>query len=872
MSVSSQVGVEHPAAPRQRVGLSSGIHWNFIRRQLTTARQQSLIFVLCVALALVTLVGLNSFGDSVNKALLTDARELQAADVIIDTVLAPTDELLSEIDTLVQGGGVEATQVVELFTVSRSGDDERSLLTQLKIIEPAYPFYGVVELASQQPLNDILGPGVVVAEQQVLDRLGLAVGDSIQIGEADLTVGDVLIKDPVQPVNFFAFGPKVLVSVADKDSLDLIKPGSRIDYDTLLKVDNESRLESVAEQLSAVVDPELDRVRTYRTAQSGLQGFFDNLLFFLSLVAIFILILAGIGIQSALTAFLQERDNTVAIVKTVGGTNRFVLIHFLWVIVILGAIGTGLGLLGGVLLQRIFPVLLADFLPDDVTLQLSPRILIESLILSAVVVGIFTVLPLDRLKELRPSFILRKEAIPTPKDWGFYGILLLLILFFAGMVLWQLNDLWRSLYFVGGTLLLVVVTAGITEAVLFFLRRQDAKQLDVRQALRGLFRPRNATRAVIITLAAALAVIFTIYLLEENLDGAFVSAYPEDAPNAFFIDIQPDQRDGFVQTVGTTLNEQVADEVLFYPVVRGSIVAINGETVDRDSERERDSDNLSRLFNLTYRDFLLEDERLMTGRSLFGDSAENSANADLPEGAVPVSVLDEVFDVREFKIGDQISFRIQGLPVEAVVTSVRTRINESISPFFYFTFQPEVLEAAPQSIFTALRLPKESIAPLQNEVVARYPNISVIDVTEAISSFAETARKLSQVIRFLTFFSIAAGLLIIVSSVYATRFARIQEAVYFKVLGAKSRFVLRVFAMENLFLGLLSAVIALLMAQISSWAICYWVFDIQYLPQIGASFLMIVVTVLLVMGVGLAASLSILRERPIVFLREQGGE
>ena len=154
-------------------------------------------------------------------------------------------------------------------------------------------------------------------------------------------------------------------------------------------------------------------------------------------------------------------------------------------------------------------------------------------------------------------------------------------------------------------------------------------------------------------------------------------------------------------------------------------------------------------------------------------------------------------------------------------------------------------------------------------MVAQYPNISVIDVTEAVAAFGEIVRKITQVIRFFTLFSISAGVLIIISSVFATRFARIQEAVYYKVLGAKARFVLQVFTLENLILGVVSASVALILSHLAGWILAYWVFEIDYQHFLGASLLMVILTVLLVISVGMLASVSILKKRPIVFLREQ---
>lgn len=830
------------------------IRWNFIRRQLTTTRQQSLIFILCVALSIVTLVGLNSLGESINRALLRDARELLAGNIAVDSRYELSAPVVAELQQLIEAREVEETLITSLFTVARVLTEDASLFSELKVVEPTYPFYGEAVLASGRALHDVLTSGVIIVEQLVLDRLGVAVGDSLRIGKATLTIGDVLLSEPDRPVNFFAFGPRILVASADLNRLELIQPGSRVEYRHLIKVFDERNLERISEQLESALDSELESLETFRTRDSGLQRFFDNLLFFLSLVAIFTLLLAGIGIQSALTAFLRERDQTIAIVKTMGATSQFVTLHFLLVITLLTLIGAILGLAGGFLLQRLFPILLADFLPADVELIISGRVVLESLLLSAVIVAIFTFVPVERLKDLRPSFIFRKEMIPTPRKIWYYITLAFLPIFFGAMVFWQLGDLMRTLYFVGGILGLVLITTLIAELILFLLRRQRIRVLALRQALRGLFRPRNATRWIIVTLAAALAVVFTIYLLEQNLNANFVRSYPADAPNLFIIDIQPDQLEDFSTELGM--------DAIYYPVVRGNVASINGEPIDREREEQRQGDNLVRQFNLSYREELLEDEVLVAGPAL----------QDPTHVGPQVSVLDEMAETGNLKIGDTITFRIQGVPIDATVTSIRSRTEETIRPFFIFVFPPSVLESAPQTIFTAIRVPSEEIAPLQNRMVAEFPNVSIINATEAVAAFADVANRLSSVTRFLALFSILAGVLIIVSSVYATRFARIQEAIYFKVVGAHSRFVLRVFAIENLILGLISALVALLLSQVASWIINTRVFELPYRAFVGVSILMMVGTILLVMAVGLLASLPILRQRPIGFLREQTQE
>ena len=216
-----------------------------------------------------------------------------------------------------------------------------------------------------------------------------------------------------------------------------------------------------------------------------------------------------------------------------------------------------------------------------------------------------------------------------------------------------------------------------------------------------------------------------------------------------------------------------------------------------------------------------------------------------------------------------ITFRIEGVTVEATVTSIRAHTTEEgFAPFFTFIFPEAVLRGAPQSIITALRLPQAAIGPLRNKIVAAYPNITVIDITEKVDNAAAVAERLVRVIRFFSLFSVLAGILIVISSVYATRQSRIQEAVYYKVLGAKRRFVRNVFITENLLLGGIAALLALLMAQVGSWALCRYLFEIAYHPTIGASVGLVVVTMALVTGVGMAASHSILGSKPILILRE----
>jgi putative ABC transport system permease protein len=830
------------------------LNLRFIIRQIARSRRQAVVFVLCVALSIVTLISLNGFSDSVNTSLLNDARTLHAADIIVRSYQEISPATVNAVRQLEDQDQIISNRVWEFYSVVRSQKSRDSLLAKLKIVEPGYPFYGKVVLISGRKLDDVLAPGRIVVAQHLLDRLGLRVGDPLHIGSTTLTVGDVVLQEPDQPVNFFMLGPRVFIAADDIDRLDLVKKGSRVQHLFLIKVLDETKLQAIADRIRMVADTDLESVDTYRTARSRIKRFFDNLLFDLSLICIFTLLLAGIGIQSALTAFLKEKEGTIAIMKTVGARSNFVTRHYIFILSILGLAGTILGLLSGLILQNALDVLFKGFIPENVTLQISWKAVLEGICLGVLVVGLFSFIPLHRLKDIKPVIIFRKERIRTKSGWPVYLSAVTIVIFFLLLVFWQVNELKAALYFVGGLVLLIITTAILAGAVLFVLKRTRVRALLLRQAVKGLFRPKNATRPIIITLTASLAVIFAIYLIEQNLDANFIQSYPEDTPNVFFLDIQPSQLTEFSNTLGMPAR--------YYPIIRAKIMSLNGEKINRQQQRRRRGDNLARTFNLTYRSYLLEDEKIIAGGRLHREDW----------GDLQVSVMDTVADIKQMKIGDRITFKIQGVPLQARISSIRTRTKESLRPFFYFVFPENTLRDAPQTIFTGIRVAKSQISSLQTSIVEKFPNISVIDTTELLTIFTDIVKKLSVIIRFFAGFSIVAGILIILSSILATRYARIQEAVYYKILGARSNFVVKVFTLENLVLGLVSAALALLISQIGSWLICVQVMNITYKFFLLESLLLIVVTVVLVITVGLLPSISILRKKPVVFLREQTQE
>lgn len=825
-----------------------------ILRQVRHSFRQAGLFVLCVALSLTTLTAFSGFSRSVGRALLDDARSLHAADIIIRSHDPISTPLVQAVDRLADQGRIARANVHEFYSVVRAPDEKTSVLARLKVVEPGYPFYGQVTLKSSRPFKQALASGACIVEQTLLDRTGLALGDALKVGYTTLTIADVVTAEPDRPLDLFAFGPRVFIHSSDLDALGLMATGSHIHRVVLLKVLDPLQVNAIAAQLKQAAPMDEARIDTYLTAGSVVKRFLDNFLFFLKLVGLFILIVSGLGIQSTLMALFNEKQSTIAVMKTVGATGRFITTHFMIMVFLLGAAGTGLGILAGAAVQGGLAWMMAPLLPERLGLSISWAGVAEAILLGFSVVALFSFLPLYRLKEMRPVAIFNRQPAAGINRWPYYLSALLVVLFFFALVLWHMRDVRFGFYFVGTVTAMILAATLLAQLVLWTIKRLPVGHLALRQAIRGLFRQGNATRVIMITLTVSLAVIFSDHLIEKNLTATFVQSFPADSPNAFFMDIQPNQTEAFSAVIGRP--------VQFYPNVRSRITAVNDRAIDHSREGKKRRDNLSRVFNLTYREALLDDETLVDGDTLFrSDWAE-------PQ----VSIMDTVVEMQKMKIGDRIGFKIQGVPLTARISSIRTRDSGSLSPFFYFVFPDSVLKQAPHTLFAALTVAPGQMGPLQTKIVSRFPNISAIDISQTLGILARLMARLSRIVRVFSLFSIAAGILILVSAVFATRAERVMESVYYKILGAGRRFVFTVFTLENMLIGLLSSSLALIMAQAGAYWVCAVKLDIGYRPFLPTSLLMTGLTVLLVVTVGMIASRSIMTKKPVTYLREQQHE
>ena len=572
-------------------------HMPMILRQVRRSYKQAGLFVLCVALSLATLTAFSGFARSVGRALLDDARTLHAADIIIrshDPISAP---LVQAVDRLADQGRIVRANVHEFYSVVRAPDKKASVLSRLKVVEPGYPFYGQVTLKSGRPFKQVLAPGACIVEQTLLDRIGLKVGDRLQVGYTTLTVDDVVTAEPDRPLDLFAFGPRVFIHSSDLDALGLLATGSHIHRVVLLMVMDPLQVDDIAGRLKKASAFDGESVDTYLTSGSVVKRFLDNFLFFLKLVGLFILMVSGLGIQSTLTALFNEKQRTIAVMKTVGASGRFINTHFTCSWSLCWAPREPALAFWPVRRSRAsWPGCWARCCPSgpgpDHRLVRGGR-------------GRHA-----GAHRRRPVFV--PAPVPAQGDASGGHFQPPAIRRHRPLAQFSLRPPGPALFSCSGA----VAHARHSLRLLFCRRRYRPDSGCGPAGPTGAVGDQTPARSSSGLSPGHTGPVSTgqCHPGDHDYPDGFPcrdlrgpshrkepechlrAVLPPDSPNAFFVDIQPDQTDAF--------SAAMARPVQFYPIVRARITKVNGEAIDRSREGQKRRDNLSRVFNLTYREAL----------------------------------------------------------------------------------------------------------------------------------------------------------------------------------------------------------------------------------------------------------------------------
>jgi len=851
------------------IGLSRSI-WSLAWRESRTARRRLLLYMSSISLGVAALVAIDSFSTNIIQSVKEQSRALMGGDVAFNSSKPLTPAIDSLLDSLSRHGisFARVTTFPSMAVVPRTAGTR---FAQVRGVTDNYPFYGniVTEPAgSWQRLHQ--GANAIV-DPSLLTTLNARVGDTLRLGFGTFTIIATIKDAPGAAGIAEVFGPRIYIPARYVAETQLLVFGSTADRSVVAKLPPRTDPDKFIKPLRKRFQDAQVRVRTVTQTEMATADAIENLSNFIGIVGLVALLLGGIGVASGVRAFVARKIDTVAVLRCLGASSGQVLAIYVTQAAAMGLAGAAAGAALGVAVQFFLPRVLTDFLPVDVEVTLVPEAVLTGLVVGGWIALIFALRPLLALRNVSPLQTLRRDtdAEVLRMRWTDSPRLLVNLAMVSSVVAIALlrartpeQALWMSAA-TGFAILALTVSAGL----LSWAARRGLRSgwpYVVRQGVANLYRPGNQTRAVTLALGFGAFLISTLYLVQRNVLRQFTTAAAASIGNVVFFDVQQDQAAG----VDSIVRREGHGVIQLTPVVTMRIAAINGKKVSdmtpvAPGRRGRASWALRREFRSTYRDKPAASEIVTSGK-WFGTAAIRAA-ADTGE----ISMEDGIAKELNVKLGDNITWNVQGVEIPTRITSLRKVTWTRFEPNFFVVFAPPVLEAAPKQ-FVLLANVREpaAVALLQRAVVNRFPNVSSLDLTSIKRTVDRIVGRASLAIRFMALFSFAVAIPVLFSAVSATRRARVREGVLLKTLGATRGQIARILLAEYSLLGVLGGLTGMLLSLAGGWAVVRYIFKMPFAPALAPVTAIAAVIVGLTLLIGLLAGRDVFRETPIAALRD----
>ncbi len=823
------------------------------------------LLALAVLLAVSALTAVGFFADRLSGGLQRDARQLLGGDAVVGSDRATPPELAAQARTI----GLRTAETVSFPSMARAPEAQggATRLVAVKAVSSSYPLRGKLELRERldgPPITLAAAPepGTVWVDAALLDALQLAPGGTLLLGDAALRVARLIVIEPDRGSGFSSFSPRVMLNVADLASTGLVQPASRLSYRLVVAAPDgvaASRGDAMVREFTAAVRAEIKsvplrgvRVESLESGRPEMKQTLDRAEKFLNLVALLSALLAAVAVGIAARDFASRHLDDCAMLRVLGLSQRRIAGAYTLEFALVGLLASLGGVLIGWAIHHVFVLLLAGLVQGSLPAP--------SLWPAAFGLGVgmtlllgFGLPPVLQLARVPPLRVIRRDV--GGMKAASVGVLAAGTLGFVALLLAVSSDVKLGAIAVGGFAAAVAVFALAAWGAVALLKRAvpgaSAPRWLVLATRQIAARPAFAVLQVS-ALAVGLLALVLLVLLRTDLISSWRQATPADAPNRFVINLQPDQEAPFK----AVLAELGVAQYDWYPMIRGRLVAVNGQVVTpQDFADERAARLVEREFNLSH-------------------SADNPAHNEVVAGrwtaneAEGLSVEDGLAVQLGLKLGDTLRFDIGGQLKESRITSLRKVDWGSMRVNFFVIFPVAQMTDVPITFISAFKAP--AVAGFDNRLSRGFPNITNVDVS---ASIAQVQRVLDQVIRaveFLFGFTLVAGLVVLFAAVSATREARSREFAIMRALGAGGRLLAQVQRAELLGVGALAGFLASVAALAVGWSLARFVFEFAWQPVWWVPLAGAAAGAVLALGAGWWGLREVLRRPVIETLRRAG--
>ena len=809
-----------------------------------------LLASLVIAVGSVTTVSL--FVDRLQQALLTESSTFLAA----DRVISSDEPIDAEIVHYATSLGLRTSETLGFLSMVFS--EERAQFTSVKAVDQHYPLRGKLIAGDEPfvrgaPVDTGPAPGEIWIESRLFPSLDVAPGDLLDVGVSSIPVTRVLIKEPDRGGGFSNAGPRVLMNMADVPATEVVQPGSRLTYRYLFAGDRE-RLA----QFETWVKPRLGleaRIFGVKEGAEGIGNALDRGERFLLLGSLLGVVLAGVAIALAAQRYSLRHYDHVAIMKTLGATPRSVDLIFITIFVTLGSTATLFGAAVGYGMQMGVARILAPYIPIELP-EPSMRPVLLGLVTGFICLLSFALPPLLKLRSIDPVRVIRRDlGDASVADRMTYSFAVLGTL---GLMWWYSQDLKLTLIIFSGSVISLALLFGVA-----FLLLRSGRVLGMqagsawRLALAGMQRRGQENTLQILVFGLAIMLLLILYLVRTALITEWQSQIPPDAPNHFAINITPED----VQPIRTLFAENGVDSQPLYPMIRGRVSSVNGESAsDRDKRlqhRGQEAPGSSSGRNLTWSGVLPDDNMVIAGE--WWD--------DNYSGPPLVSLEKDLASRNQLKVDDELVFTIQGREVQTRIASIRTVAWDNMQPNFYIIFAPGTLEDFPSTFMTSFHLEKEQKLFL-NDLLKAHPTMTVIEIDALIEQVQRIISQVSLAIELVLVLIVGSGGLVLLASIQALMDERMKQHAILRTLGASRKLILGSLAIEFCALGFFAGILATVGSEVTVFMLETEIFELDYEMNPELWVLGPVVGIVLIGAVGTFATRRVVDTPPASVLRE----
>lgn len=819
-----------------------------------------LLFMASIILGIAAVVSIQSFSENLKENIGQQSKALMGADFIIDSRQLPNERVQEIIDSL---GGADASEV-NFASMAAFPKNDGAKLVRVRGMEGGFPFYGTLETEPISAATAYQEKGGALVDATMMLQYELEPGDSIKIGQLTLPITGALKSIPGSSAISTSVAPPVLIPFRFIEKTELLQVGSRKEYQYFFVAPETMDLDALNKNLDPILDAENADLDTHKVTSQRLGRSYSNVSKFLNLVAFIALLLGCVGIASSVHIYIKEKLRAIAVLKCMGATRKQTFLIYLIQIAGMGLIGGLIGTAIGVGLQQSFPLIIQEFLPFSVDISFSIQPIIMGLLLGVFMSVLFALLPLLNTWYVSPLEVLRVQegGLVKSRKTRFltFGSILLFIYLFS---FWLLES---SIYALGFVITVVVtfsILAGVATLFMKAIKKFFPKSwgFTARQSLLNLFRPNNQTMVLILAIGLGTFLISTLYFTKDMLQSRTSIESNTKDPNIILMDVQTIQREAVANSI-TPKGLPIIDNLSIVTMRMHSIKGILSNDIRKDSTSVVREWVLNHEFRSTYRDSLIASEVLSEGGWV----------PEIKPGApVEISISNNLAEDTNVGLGDEIVFNVQGVLMKTIVGSIRTVDWGRAQMNFLVVFPKGVLENAPQFHVLTTYAPDEIVsAELQRDLVKKFPNVSIIDLRQILNILEDILDKISWVINFMAFFSILTGIIVLIGSVRTSKYQRIKESVLLRTLGAKSKQILQITALEYFYLGILGSGIGILLSLISSQLLASFVFEVSFVPSLIPFLVFLPGITALVLFIGLANSKSVLNSPPLEVLRKEG--